>query len=251
MDIIETVDCIFSTPSNTIKDFTFNDEVTKVFTNMIRRSIPGYLYLLESMGLLIEKFSQSNSTLYDIGSSLGASTQVLQKYSSDKKGCEIIAIDNSASMVRAHKKLLYAQMKDTTQRLAPIKVIEGNALDIKFSPASVVILNFTLQFLPISQRLQLLKNIFKSLIPGGILILSEKLSFEEKEVADIFQELHVNFKRMNGYSDLEISQKGKAIQDIMIPDTLQSHQKRLSKAGYSRVIPWFQSFNFISLIAQV
>ncbi|MGC1511276.1 MAG: carboxy-S-adenosyl-L-methionine synthase CmoA, partial [Ketobacter sp.] len=60
---------------------------------------------------------------------------------------------------------------------------------------------------------------------------------------------HHEFKRLNGYSDLEISQKRQAIENVLVPETRQGHQQRLRAAGFSEVYCWFQCFNFASLVA--
>ena len=99
------------------------------------------------------------------------------------------------------------------------------------------------------QRLALLGRIRQSLLPGGALILSEKLRFSDPEEHGLLTDLHVAFKRANGYSELEIAQKRSAIENVMKPDSLEEHRERLLAAGFSNVVPWFQCLNFASLIA--
>ena len=89
----------------------------------------------------------------------------------------------------------------------------------------------------------------QALLPGGALILSEKLQFEDAEQHALLSELHIAFKRANGYSELEIAQKRSAIEKVMLPDSLEQHRERLLAAGFSQVVPWFQCLNFASLIA--
>jgi tRNA (cmo5U34)-methyltransferase len=106
-----------------------------------------------------------------------------------------------------------------------------------------------LQFIPPEQRPELLSAIRQALVPGGALILSEKLRFEDDQEQDLLTELHIAFKRANGYSELEIAQKRSAIENVMKPDSLETHRQRLLNAGFSKVVPWFQCLNFASLIA--
>ena len=120
---------------------------------------------------------------------------------------------------------------------------------VAVTDASMVVLNFTLQFIPVPQRRELLQNIAAGLRPGGVLVLSEKVAFEDPQHQQLMIELHHNFKRANGYSDLEISQKRSALEDVLIPETLAVHRQRLRDAGFSSVDVWFQCFNFASLIA--
>ena len=113
----------------------------------------------------------------------------------------------------------------------------------------MVILNFTLQFLPPDDRDILINKIYQGLNPGGILVLSEKLCFDDQPVQTLLDELHLNFKRANGYSELEISQKRSALENVMKPDTMPIHERRFQNCGFSHTSLWFQCFNFASMVA--
>ena len=113
----------------------------------------------------------------------------------------------------------------------------------------MVALNYTLQFIAVEQRASLLSNIQQGMVPGGVLLLSEKIQFNDASVNDLFVDLHHDFKRANGYSELEISQKREAIENILVPESLTIHRQRLIDCGFSRVEVWFQCFNFASLVA--
>jgi tRNA (cmo5U34)-methyltransferase len=151
-------------------------------------------------------------------------------------------------MVERCREYLHAQ-DSMFQELLPVEVLEADICQLEFQPASVVALNFTLQFIPREQRLELLSRIRRALRPGGALILSEKLRFADAEEHALLTDLHIAFKRANGYSELEIAQKRSAIENVMKPDSLEEHRERLLAAGFSKVIPWFQCLNFASLIA--
>lgn len=240
-------DRLFTTPLTQVPDFTFNEDVVRVFPDMIKRSVPGYPTIVENTGVLAAQFAQTNSTLYDLGCSLGAVTQAMRRHVSHS-GCKVIAVDNSAAMVERCREHLNAQ-DAMFQELLPVEVIEADILKLQFEPTSLVALNFTLQFIAPEQRLELLKNIKHALLPNGALILSEKLRFNNPAEHELLNELHLAFKRANGYSELEIAQKRRAIEKIMLPDSLEEHRERLYRAGFSKVIVWFQCLNFASLIA--
>ena len=104
------------------------------------------------------------------------------------------------------------------------------------------------QFIEPQKRLALLTRIAEATCEGGALILSEKIAFDDQEQA-LQTELHHDFKRANGYSDLEISQKRSAIENVLIPETESVHRERLMQAGFSQVIRWYQCFNFVSYLA--
>ncbi len=240
-------DRLFAQPLSQVPDFAFNEDVVRVFPDMIKRSVPGYPTIVENIGVLAAQFAQPNTTLYDLGSSLGAVTQALRRHVR-AEGCQVIAIDNSQAMVERCREYLNAQ-NSMFQELLPVDVIEGDILALDFKPASVIALNFTLQFIPPAQRLELLTRIHQALVPGGALILSEKLRFEDDQQHDLLTDLHIAFKRANGYSDLEIAQKRSAIENVMKPDSLEENRDRLLAAGFSKVVPWFQCLNFASMIA--
>nr|WP_245399670.1 carboxy-S-adenosyl-L-methionine synthase CmoA [Atopomonas sediminilitoris] len=231
-----------------MRDFVFNEDVVKVFPDMIKRSVPGYPTIVENLGVLANQFTQPNTALYDLGCSLGATSQALRRHVR-QDGCRVIAVDNSPAMVERCQQYL-SQQDSLFQELLPVQVIEADITQLAFSPTSVVALNFTLQFIQPDQRLSLLKRIRQALVPGGALLLSEKLHFADENDQALLTELHVAFKRANGYSELEIAQKRNALERVMVPDTLEEHRERLLSAGFSRVTVWFQCLNFASLIAQ-
>ena len=240
-------DRLFAQPLTQVPEFAFNEAVVKVFPDMIKRSVPGYPTIVENLGVLAAQFAQPQTLLYDLGSSLGAVTQALRRHVRSD-GCRVIAVDNSAAMVERCRQYLNAQ-DSMFQELLPVEVIEGDILALEFQPASVIALNFTLQFIAPQQRLALLGRIRQALVPGGALILSEKLRFDDEQEHALLTDLHIAFKRANGYSDLEIAQKRSAIENVMKPDSLDDHRERLLAAGFSKVVPWFQCLNFASLIA--
>ena len=160
----------------------------------------------------------------------------------------MIAVDNSTAMVERCREYLHAQ-DSMYQELLPVEVLEADILALEFQSSSLVALNFTLQFIAPNSARPLLGRIRQALVPGGALILSEKLRFEDDEEQQLLTDLHIAFKRANGYSELEIAQKRSAIENVMKPDSLEAHRQRLLEAGFSKVVPWFQCLNFASLIA--
>ena len=226
-----------------VKDFTFDERVVEVFPDMIQRSVPGYATIVSTMGKLAGQYAQNNSNLYDLGSSLGAVTLSMRR-NIDKQNCQIIAVDNSAAMVERCKLHLEGFRSDV-----PVTVELADINEIEINNASVVALNFTLQFIPQPQRFALLEKIYQGLKPGGVLLLSEKVKGENTLVDDLLIDLHHDFKRANGYSELEISQKRSAIENVMRPETLNAHFERLSDIGFQHTQVWYQCFNFCSMIA--
>ncbi len=236
-------DLIFSNKQSKIKDFAFDAQVVEVFPDMISRSVPGYSTIIDTIGRLSQRYVTDNSQVYDLGCSLGAATLAMRK-AITVKNCKIIGIDSSSAMVERCKMHVNAFKGDT-----PVEIIEGNILDIEIENASMVVLNFTLQFIAPEQRQELLTKIARGLKPGGLLLLSEKIAHNDQVCNELLIDLHHDFKRANGYSELEIAQKRTALENVMRTDTLDSHLNRLKQAGFKHNAPWFQCFNFFSLIA--
>ena len=226
-----------------IVDFAFDDSVADVFPDMIRRSVPGYETVISLLGVLANQYAQNNTRIYDLGCSLGAATLSIHQQTRTLD-VEHICVDNSEAMVKRCESRLQRHMPE-----AKLEILCEDIQSIEIKNASVVVVNFTLQFLAPDARLALLQKIYDGLLPNGVLVLSEKLVFENDNEDQYQIEWHHNFKRANGYSDLEISQKRAAIEKVMIPDTFEQHQQRLKQAGFEQSYQWFQSFNFASMIA--
>lgn len=236
-------DTIFASPLEKITDFAFDEAVARVFPDMIRRSVPGYTTIIPMIGLITEHYAQSGTSCYDLGCSLGASTLAM-RHGLKNKQCDLIAIDNSSAMLDRCRH--YIELDNET---TPVELLCNDINDITFKPSSVFTLNFTLQFIAPDSRLTLLKNIQQALKPGGVLILSEKICFEDPDEQSTLEHLHWGFKKANGYSDLEVSQKRSALEQVLLPDSLAIHKKRLEQAGFTSSYVWYQCFNFMSLIA--
>ena len=238
-----TQDKIYSTEKTHIDPFEFDEAVVAVFPDMIARSVPGYTLLLPLIGQIASRYAQPNSRCYDLGCSLGAVTLALRQQI-QQPGCRVTAVDNSLAMIEQCRQII-AQAGEGL----PVDLIEDDICQIPISQASVVVLNFTFQFVPPALRDGLVQRIYHGLLPGGALILSEKVIFESSAKNDLLVRLHHDFKRARGYSDLEISQKRTALENVLISETEAQHQARLLQTGFTSADVWFQAFNFVSLLA--
>lgn len=236
-------DRIYSNYRERISDFVFDEKVVSVFDDMIRRCVPGYATVIAMARVIAEKYTQANSKCYDLGCSLGASTLAMRSGIS-KNNCKIIAVDNSPAMVEKFRSIVDAEHSDV-----PVEIILSDILDIEIENASVVVMNFTLQFLAPERRDLMIKKIYDGMLEGGVFVLSEKITYQVTGEDNFQIDMHHSFKKLYGYSDLEISQKRKSLENVLIPDTLQTHQKRLAEAGFQSSYVWFRCFNFASLAA--
>ena len=236
-------DLIYSSPQENVPDFQFDNRVAEVFPDMIQRSIPGYNTIIDGIGYLSTKFVQPNTKVYDLGCSLGAASLAVRRYN-QADNAHIIAIDNSLPMLERCELHLGA-FKSTMAFSTRCEDI----LESEISHASLVIMNFTLQFIKPEVRAQLINKIYQGLVPGGALILSEKLKHNSERGDQLLIDIHHEFKRRNGYSELEISQKRTAIENVMIIDSFAEHENRLQQAGFTDIAMWFKCYNFASMLA--
>ena len=235
-------DRIYQHRQGEVGDFAFDSAVARVFPDMIQRSVPGYAETVAMSGIIAGRYAQANTRLYDLGCSLGAVTLAM-RHGVKAEGCRIIGLDNSDSMIERAQH--YVALDDGS---VEVELHCADITQVELSNASVTALNFVLQFIAPSERLALLQKIAAATCDGGALILSEKLCFDDTEQR-IQTELHHDFKRANGYSDLEIAQKRSAIENVLIPETEAVHIERLKKAGFRHVVRWYQCFNFASFLA--
>lgn len=242
-------DFIYATPRDAVEPFRFDEQVARVFPDMIRRSVPGYATMVEMTGVIAGGYAQTGSTLYDLGCSLGAVTLAM-RHTLRAENCTIIGIDNSPAMLARAGELLTADSASGPAR-TPVELRCEDIRNTAFANASVVALNFTLQFIAPEDRLALLTRIAAGMRPGGVLVLSEKVRFSDDEEQARNDALHLEFKRAQGYSEMEIAQKRSALENVLLPDTLDEHITRLQAAGFAEITPWFRCFNFLSIIARV
>ena len=228
--------------------FAFDDQVASVFEDMINRSVPGYSTIISMIGVLAERYCGAGSTIYDLGASLGgASFAVAQQLPHDDY--RIIAIDNSEAMTSRLSAKLAALGISGSKETSRIECRHEDLRDSKIEDASMVILNFTLQFIEPTAREALMRKIYDGMRPGGLLVISEKIQFPDPALNELFIDLYHRFKETQGYSKLEISQKRAALENVLIPETLAAHRERLNGAGFHSVDTWFQCFNFASMVA--
>ena len=267
-------DRIFRDPKHQLVDFAFDSSVAEVFPDMIRRSVPAYETVVPLTGLLAarhlagampgrrigqdaaaesepaapdtdtEPGKSSGSApprglVFDLGCSLGATTLAVLSQVGDAP-LRIVAVDNSKPMLERAAELV-------DDRRVEFRLQDLRATDV--SGADVILMNYVLQFLPPADRQALLSRFRKQMAPGGLLLLSEKIDYAGAEERAFFDATHLAFKQANGYSDLEVSRKRTALENVMIVDTEEAHLARLQTAGFKSVNTWFRCLNWASFLA--
>ena len=241
-----TKDEIFKKQSGD-EPFRFDASVAGVFPDMLRRSIPGYTASLEAIGSLAARYVQDDTHCYDLGCSLGAATLAMRQ-GIRATGCKIIAVDNAEAMTSRCRQVI-AEDDATGSATTRIEILQSDIQDVDITNASMVVLNYTLQFLAVADRDELMRRICDGLVSGGLLVLSEKVIDENEHMEELLFDLHHEHKRRNHYSALEISRKRAALENVLVPETVARHRERMEKAGFEHIAVWLRYFNFVSIIA--
>jgi tRNA (cmo5U34)-methyltransferase len=225
-------------------DFAFDEQVVHVFPNMISRSVPGYWEVNQKTAVWARMYHQPNTTIYDLGASLGAASWGIAQLCSDKP--RIVAVEQSNAMVEQLRQNLVVSREMIDHN---IEVLEADVCDVFFDPASVVVCNYCIQFICPSKRQTLIQKIYDALVPGGVLLLAEKISMPDSDSDAKVRELHHQWKLEQGYTLTEVERKSRSIANVMPVDMVSTHRTRLKEVGFSTVVQWTQNFNFVGLLA--
>jgi tRNA (cmo5U34)-methyltransferase len=237
-------DDIYAEPKPSLAPFEFNEGVVRVFDDMVHRSVPCYEEILRRQAQLTARYYRPGSRIYDLGCSTGNfALRLCEEMRAED--IAMVAVDNSAPMLQTFRERL-----GKLPGKRDIRLVCGDICAAEMDNASVVVINLTLQFLPVERREDLLRKVFDALLPGGVLLLAEKVVHEDGELTALEQEFHHRFKREMGYSDLEISQKRDALERVLIPESLEQHQRRLQRVGFRQIDIWFKWFNFAALLCR-
>ncbi|WP_319522097.1 carboxy-S-adenosyl-L-methionine synthase CmoA [uncultured Desulfosarcina sp.] len=239
-----TRDLIYRNRQNPIAPFAFNAAVADVFDDMIHRSVPMYAEIIRRQARIIEIAAPRGKRIYDLGSSTGNLALALCKRM-PAGAFQLTAVDTSQPMLDISNKRLSA-----IGRSADVAHVNADVRSIAMESAGAVVANFTLQFIPPADRDALLENIHRALVPGGIFLFSEKIVHPDLQMADLQVDFYYRFKQENGYSELEISQKREALENVLVPETVTAHQERLRRCGFTVYDLWLKWFNFCSWICK-
>jgi tRNA (cmo5U34)-methyltransferase len=238
-----TKDRIYREPRSPVPPFEFDERVAAVFNDMVRRSVPFYQEIIDRQVQMIARYYRPGTRIYDLGCSNGNLGLALCRRMGDAP-FEMIAVDTSGPMLDAYG----ARLADRPGG-DRIRLLRQDICRTSIENASVVVLNFTLQFLTLTERSAVIRHIYDGLCPGAVLLFCEKVTHPDGALAALQQDLYFDFKRRNDYSDLEISQKREALENVLVPETVEQHLQRLRQAGFNRIDIWFKWFNFAAMIA--
>ena len=240
---VKKTDEVFKEEIKQASDFKFSAKVASVFDDMVNRSVPYYGEIQRMIAELAADHAQEGTAVYDLGCSTG--TTLIGMDVLVPADIKFIGIDDAAEMLeKCDVKLKEAGM---------VRPYELQVADLQqgatLRNASVVVLCLTLQFIRPIHREKLLKSIIEGLVPGGVLILVEKILTEDSVFNRDFIKYYYNYKRRNQYSDMEIAQKREALENVLIPYKLSENIHMLREAGFDSCEVFFKWYNFSGLIA--
>ncbi|MFZ9000749.1 MAG: carboxy-S-adenosyl-L-methionine synthase CmoA [Bacteriovoracaceae bacterium] len=236
------VDQIFSEKLNFISNFKFDEKVAKVFDDMVQRSVPFYDEIHKIICDLVPRYLQNDDeTFLDLGCSTGTTITLVHQFLKSRRNSpkiNFVGVDNSDSMLKiCEEKFIEHQLLNA--QLHQISLPELPSIKSK-----MVVMNYTLQFIPPEKREKLLGDIYNIVEPGGVFILAEKIRTNDLEIEELTTDLYYDFKRRNGYSELEISQKREALEEVMIPTPPEEQIVLLKNAGFKSAEMVFRWYNF-------
>ena len=223
--------------------FRFDGRVAEVFDDMVLRSVPIYREVHKIIRDIVRRYFPQEGVVYDLGCSTGTTiVHLAEQFELDGKRAKIIGVDSSHSML--------AKCRDKLeQNGVRCSILIGEDIGaVEMEDCDLVIMNYTLQFIDPRLRGRLLKKIYSSLKTGGIFFLSEKISSKYPTIDKILADLYRDFKKRNGYSDLEIARKRDALENVLIPLTPKEQVDMMRKAGFQSVEPVFRWYNFASYL---
>jgi tRNA (cmo5U34)-methyltransferase len=243
MSVSPTVDRVFSNELERVSDFEFNETVATVFDDMVSRSVPMYAEMQRMLAELACDFAIAGSNIYDLGCSTGTTLALLQEQLPIK--AHLIGVDNSEDM------LDQCRAKLAKSNLANVIELRGGDLDegVEIEDASVVLLVLTLMFVRPLHRERLMRQIHAGLRENGCLLVVDKVLGDGSLFNRLFIERYYAYKRRRGYSELEISQKREALENVQVPYRMQENRDLLLGAGFREVDVFFKWYNFAGFVA--
>jgi tRNA (cmo5U34)-methyltransferase len=224
------------------EDFVFSEKVVEVFDDMLDRSIPFYKTVIHLSAQLAGKNLGKGDTVYDLGCATGTTLLEFARLLGDRE-LLFTGMDNSEPML--DKARLKAEIYKKNEQLS---FVHGDITEFEGAGIGCIVLNYTLQFIRPLQRVGFLKKLFDALRPGGIILMSEKVISHDRKLNRDFIDLYHQYKKTKGYSELEISKKREALENVLIPFSIDENREMLEKGGFMSIETYFQYLNFVSFI---
>ncbi len=221
----------------------FDATVTGCFDDMLRRSIPDYDTMRRTVFEMACRYARDDTAIVDLGCSRGDAISPLI----DRLGARnlFIGVEVSASMLESCRERLGGYIQCGLLKLFE-KDLQGYYPPF---PASVTLAVLTLQFVPLECRQRIFAQCFRYTLPGGVMILVEKVLGQTPEIHETLVDLYHQTKRDNGYSADAVEIKRQALQGVLVPVTAAWNQQMLHTAGFAQVDCIWRCMNFAAWVA--
>jgi len=204
------------------------DNISGEFDDHIQKSIPLYRQGHELVCHYSDFFLKPDSIVYDIGCSTGQFLAKLARRHAQKGELRLIGIDTVADMIGYASHLSAPDPR--------LSFVLGNALDMQFDHADMIVANYTIQFLPPRVRQTLIDTLYTSLNWGGAFFMFEKVRAPDSRFQDYANQIYIEFKLDNGFSEAEIINKARSIKGVMEPFSSQGNIDMLRRAGFTDIV---------------
>ena len=223
------------------KKFEFDEAVASVFDDMLSRSVPFYDEVRKLIIALILSEQEEGKKVLDLGSS--TAKFLLDLHSKMDVKMLLKGLDNSQAMLDRAEQKCQAFGADIDLELADM-------LTYAYGEEDIIVANYTLQFIRPMQRIELVKKLYNSLNDGGLFIFSEKVVFSDKKLDKDLIDIYYAYKKEQGYSEYEIAQKREALENVLIPFTIEENIQMCKDAGFKNVDTVFQWSNFVTFVSK-
>lgn len=223
--------------------WTFDSDVTDVFDDMLRRSIPQYDVMRKAVFDVGRRFVQPLTEIVDLGCSRGeALAPYVELFGGQNR---YVGVDVSEPMLTVARERFKA--------LIDAGLVKILSLDLRqtypAATASLTLAVLTVQFVPIEHRARLLAEVYKHSVPGGAFILVEKVLGGTAATDETLVDAYYAMKRENGYSQEEIDRKRLALEGVLVPVTAKWNEELLARAGFDQVECFWRWMNFAGWVA--
>lgn len=226
-------------------DFTFAYR-EEGFDSHIEKSIRGYKEFHEDVIKISRYFIESNTSVYDLGSSTGKTVEAMASSTHTfAHNVNYVMVENAKGFQSALENRKSSLLKSYPESTFELK--NQSAETLRFSNASFVTSLFTLQFMPVRIRSSVIKRVYDGLNSGGGFVVSEKVYSHNPKIQEMMTFSYYDFKRLN-FSDKDILDKEVTLRNMLKPSTRGELEDMLVGAGFRTLEPIWQNFLFVGYL---
>jgi tRNA (cmo5U34)-methyltransferase len=221
--------------------WSFGGEVPAAFDSHVARSVPAYAEGQELIADIADQLVPPGGRVYDLGCSTGALTAQLAERLAPRR-VEVIGVDREPGMIER------AEIRCAA--LSHVRFETSSLQELVFEPADMIVSYYTLQFVPLRARREILARIRAALVPGGTFALFEKVLASSARNQATADGAFLDWKRRQGFGEEEIAAKARSIRGVLAPLSPAENETMLRAAGFTELMSVFRWVLFEGLIAR-